>query len=70
MINQNILLAEDMSKKIYFTFGGLVIIGLIMTYLNFQHATNCTNETNEDEVKLYIEALNQRLLQAESQVNV
>jgi len=60
-----------MSKRIYFTFGGLIIIALIMTYLNFQHATNCTNDTgtNDEEVKLYIEALNQRLLQAESQVS-
>lgn len=45
-------------------------IALGLFGLNFWHATNCTGGKTASELDKYVEALNRRLLQAESQVRL
>lgn len=51
----------------------MMVIALAITYLNYQHATNCAgsgdskSDGKEKDMKLFLESLNRRLLEAESQ---
>lgn len=47
----------------------VLMVCLTVIYLNFQHSSNCTgNNSNDEDVKMYLESLNKRLLKAETQV--
>ena len=48
----------------------LIGISIALFGLNFWHASKCVDSKSPAEVDAYIDALNKRLLQAESQVNV
>jgi flagellar basal body-associated protein FliL len=43
-----------------------VVVGLFG--LNFWHMTKCADSKSPDEIETYVEGINRRLLQAESQV--
>jgi len=56
-----------MSAQRYAALVAVLMICLTVIYLNFQHTSGCTTSGDED-VKMYIESLNKRLLKAESEV--
>jgi H+/Cl- antiporter ClcA len=44
-----------------------IVVGLFG--LNYWHTTRCADSKSPDEMEVYIEGINRRLLQAESQVS-
>ena len=44
------------------------MIGLVVIYLNYTHYHGCAKSEHIESTKNYIDALNKRLLEAESQV--
>jgi len=43
-------------------------VAIALLGLNFWHASNCSQSKSSSEIDSYVDALNKRLLQAESQV--
>lgn len=43
-------------------------VAIALLGLNFYHASNCSQSKSTSEIDSYVDALNKRLLQAESQV--
>ena len=58
-----------MSIQKYTALVVALMVMLTIVYINYTHTSSCNQVVNADEdMKMYIEALNKRLLEAESQV--
>lgn len=57
--------------KLNFTLlatAGLIGVAIALFGLNFWHASKCAESKSPEEINEHVDALNKRLLQAESQV--
>ena len=45
-----------------------LMLGLTVIYLNYSHTSGCNQADGVEDMKMYVDALNKRLLEAESQV--
>lgn len=60
---------KKMSKSMLILAGCLLGVVFGLFGLNYWHTTKCADSKSPDEIEAYIEGINRRLLQAESQVS-
>lgn len=65
----NYVAPKKMSTSMIIVIGCLLGVAVGLFGLNFWHMAKCQDSKTPDEIEAYVEGINRRLLQAESQVN-
>lgn len=66
--SSNAPVAKKMSTSMVIMSACVIGVAIGLFGLNYWHASKCTSSRSPDEIEEYVEALNRRLLQAESKV--